>query len=127
MNLPEMLAATDLDVLWVVGANPLKHAALASQNAFVVVQEMFLTETAQRADVVLPAASAYEKDGTVTNVSGEVQRLKRALETHGRQAGSRDHRADRQGDGRADLGVWTADACSTRFARRCADIMFPCR
>ncbi len=39
---------------------------------------MFLTETAQRADVILPAASAYEKNGTVTNVCGEVQRLKRA-------------------------------------------------
>ena len=44
---------------------------------------MFLTETAQRADVVLPAASAYEKNGTVTNVCGEVQRLKRAIATMG--------------------------------------------
>jgi NADH-quinone oxidoreductase subunit G len=44
---------------------------------------MFLTETAQRADVVFPAASAYEKDGTVTNVTGEVQRLRRALKTMG--------------------------------------------
>jgi NADH-quinone oxidoreductase subunit G len=79
----EMLAAPDLDVLWVVGANPLKNAALASQNAFVVVQEMFLTETALRADIIFPAASAYEKDGTVTNVTGEVQRLKRAAKTMG--------------------------------------------
>src|SRR5271155_3945971 len=39
----EILAATDLDVVWVVGANPLKHAALASGNAFVVVNDMFLT------------------------------------------------------------------------------------
>ena len=44
---------------------------------------MFLTETAQQADVVLPAACAYEKNGTVTNVSGEVQRLKRAINTMG--------------------------------------------
>jgi len=79
----EMLAAPDLDVLWVVGANPLKSADLAASNAFVVVQEMFLTETAQRADIVFPAASAYEKDGTVTNVTGEVQRLKRAVKTMG--------------------------------------------
>jgi NADH-quinone oxidoreductase subunit G len=79
----EILAATDLDVLWVVGANPLKHSALASSNAFVIVQEMFLTETAQRADIVLPAASAYEKHGTVTNVCGEVQRLKGGVQVMG--------------------------------------------
>ena len=90
-----MLAADDLDALWVVGANPLKEGPLASKKAFVVVQDMFLTETAQRADVVLPAASAYEKNGTVTNVCGEVQRLKRAISTIGRQAGSRNHRPDR--------------------------------
>lgn len=83
LNLNQMLEATDLDLLWVVGANPLKNAPLRSENAFVVVQDMFLTETAQRADVVLPAASAYEKEGTVTNVTGEVQRLKRALRTMG--------------------------------------------
>ncbi|MCW5980234.1 MAG: NADH-quinone oxidoreductase subunit NuoG [Bryobacteraceae bacterium] len=79
MTMPEMLAAEDLEALWVVGANPLKAAQLGSQYAFVVVQDLFLTETARRADVVLPAASAYEKTGTVTNVCGEVQRLKRAI------------------------------------------------
>lgn len=76
LNLDRMLAAKDLDVLWVVGANPLESASLQSEGAFVVVQDLFLTETAQRADVVLPAASAYEKSGTVTNTCGEVQRLK---------------------------------------------------
>ena len=79
----EILAATDLDVVWVVGANPLKRSALASSHAFVVVQDMFLTETAQRADIVFPAASAYEKSGTVTNVCGEVQRLKAGLKVMG--------------------------------------------
>jgi len=83
LTLAEMLAATDLDALLVVAANPLKSAPLNSARAFVVVQEMFLTETAQRADVVLPAASAYEKNGTVTNAFGEVQRLKRAISTLG--------------------------------------------
>jgi NADH-quinone oxidoreductase subunit G len=76
LALPEMLAAKDLDVFWAVGANPLERATLAGENCFVVVQDLFLTETAQRADVVLPSASAYEKSGTVTNASGEVQRLK---------------------------------------------------
>jgi len=83
LSLPEMMAATDLDLLWVVGANPLRRHTLASEKAFVVVQDMFLTETAQRADVVLPAASAYEKNGTVTNVCGQVQRIKKAVETVG--------------------------------------------
>ena len=79
----QILTAPDLDVLWVVGANPLKQTQLASKSAFVVVHEMFLTETAQRADVVFPAASAYEKNGTVTNVCGEVQRLKSAIKFMG--------------------------------------------
>jgi NADH-quinone oxidoreductase subunit G len=83
MTLDEMLAAKDLDALWVVGANPLARAELLSKNAFVVVQEMFLTETANRADVVLPASSAYEKNGTVTNVCGEIQRLQKAVEIMG--------------------------------------------
>ncbi len=81
MSLAEMLDA-ELDALWVVGANPLKHGELAPKG-FVVVQEMFLTETAEAADVVLPAASAYEKNGTVTNVCGEVQRLRKAAQTMG--------------------------------------------
>ena len=68
---------------------------LASDGAFVVVQDMFLTETAQQADVVLPAASAYEKNGTVTNVTGEVQRLQARSQNHGREAGPRNHRLDR--------------------------------
>jgi NADH-quinone oxidoreductase subunit G len=42
-----------------------------------------LTETAKRANVVLPAASAYEKDGTVTNVCGGLQKLTRAAKTMG--------------------------------------------
>jgi NADH-quinone oxidoreductase subunit G len=81
MTREEMVEA-DLSVLWVVGANPMRGGT--PRNAgFLVVHDMFLTETAQQADVVLPAASAYEKNGTVTNVTGEVQRLKRAVNTMG--------------------------------------------
>ncbi|HWD99265.1 MAG TPA: NADH-quinone oxidoreductase subunit NuoG [Bryobacteraceae bacterium] len=83
LTLPEMLAAPDLDALWVVGANPLKEGPLVSSRAFVVVQDLFMTETAQRADVILPAASAYEKNGTVTNVCGEIQRQRRAISVMG--------------------------------------------
>ena len=85
LAVPEMLAAEDLDVLWVVGANPFgplpdgRGSVTAAGGRFVVVHELFLTETAQAADVVFPAASAYEKNGTVTNVCGEVQRLRKAV------------------------------------------------
>ncbi len=81
MHLDEMLAA-DLNVLWVVGANPYKDGA-AKRARYLVVQDMFLTETAQQADVVLPSASAYEKNGTITNGTGEIQRLKKAINTMG--------------------------------------------
>jgi NADH-quinone oxidoreductase subunit G len=79
----QILAAANLDLLWVVGANPLKRASLASQQAFVIVQDLFLTETASRADILFPAASAYEKHGTVTNVCGEVQRLRGGVQVMG--------------------------------------------
>lgn len=79
LSVQEMLASDKLEALWVVGANPLKDMPMASKKTFVVVQDMFLTETAQRADVILPSANAYEKNGTVTNVCGEVQRLTRAV------------------------------------------------
>jgi NADH-quinone oxidoreductase subunit G len=90
MHLGEMVTS-ELSALWVVGANPLKQSrdgvpsgpGAPRKAGFLVVQDMFLTETAQQADVVLPAASAYEKNGTVTNTSGEVQRLTRAINTMG--------------------------------------------
>src|SRR5450756_2448142 len=81
MHVDEMVRA-ELSALWVVGANPLK-GGVQRKAGFLVVQDPFLTETAQQADVVLPAASAYEKNGTVTNTSGEVQRLTRAIHTMG--------------------------------------------
>jgi NADH-quinone oxidoreductase subunit G len=83
MHVDEMIDG-NLNVLWVVGANPLKNREPRPQGSgFLVVQDMFLTETAQQADVVLPAACTYEKNGTITNVTGEVQRLKRAVNTMG--------------------------------------------
>ena len=81
MRVHEMIDA-DLGSLWVVGANPFKNGG-RRKCGFLVVQDMFLTETAEQADVVLPAASAYEKNGSVTNVTGEVQRLKRGVNTMG--------------------------------------------
>ncbi len=109
LSLPEMLAAPDLEALWVVGANPLEGAALAASDAFVVVQDLFLTETGSRADVVLPAASAYEKNGTVTNVCGEIQLLKRAVQTMGVKTDLEIFRLVARAMG-LDLGAPTPDA-----------------
>ena len=87
---PMLQAAAEgrLKALYVVGANPVKTFRLTVGDRLgalelLVVQEMFLTETAQRADIVLPAACAYEKDGTVTNTAGEVQLLRKAGEAMG--------------------------------------------
>src|SRR5580692_1819605 len=88
-TLPQMLEAAangELGALLVVGANPASHAKLdpaALKNAFVVVQDLYLTETAALADVVLPAASLYEKSGTVTNTFGDVQLVKKAADHAG--------------------------------------------
>ena len=63
-----------LKALYVVGSNPVGRLEIdpfAFSNSFVVVQDMFLTETAVMADVVLPAANAYEKSGTLTNTCGD--------------------------------------------------------
>jgi NADH-quinone oxidoreductase subunit G len=89
MTIPEMAEAGKagkLKALYVVGANPIGRFGLdpfSFSKSFVVVQEMFLTETAQMADVVLPAANAYEKSGTFTNTCGDVQILKKAGEVSG--------------------------------------------
>jgi NADH-quinone oxidoreductase subunit G len=75
--------AGTLKALYVVGSNPvgrLKIDPFAFSKSFVVVQDMFLTETAVMADVVLPAANAYEKSGTFTNTCGDLQLVKKAGE-----------------------------------------------
>jgi NADH-quinone oxidoreductase subunit G len=79
-------AAGNLSALYVVGSNPVArygvdHASL--RNTFVVVQEMFLTETAALADVILPAANLYEKSGSVTNSYGDLQQVKKAADRAG--------------------------------------------
>jgi NADH-quinone oxidoreductase subunit G len=81
--------AGTLKALYVVGSNPvgrLKIDPFAFSKSFVVVQDMFLTETAVIADVVLPAANAYEKSGTFTNTCGDLQLVKKAGEVTGTKA-----------------------------------------
>jgi NADH-quinone oxidoreductase subunit G len=78
--------AGKLKALYVVGSNPIARAEIdpfAFSKTFTVVQDMFLTETAIMADVVLPAANAYEKSGTMTNTCGDVQLVKKAGEISG--------------------------------------------
>ncbi len=72
-----------LKALYIVGANPIGRLGIdpfVLSKSFVVVQDMFLTETANIADVVLPAANAYEKTGTYTNTCGDLQLIKKAGE-----------------------------------------------
>jgi NADH dehydrogenase/NADH:ubiquinone oxidoreductase subunit G len=61
-------------------AGSLQNAELLSGKDLVVVQELFETETTDQADVVFPAASFAEVDGTFTNNAGNVQRVRRAIE-----------------------------------------------
>lgn len=76
--------------MYITGENPLlsepdlnEAAELFKGLEFLVVQDIFMHETAQIADVVLPAASFAEKDGTFTNSERRVQRIRRAVEPRG--------------------------------------------
>jgi formate dehydrogenase alpha subunit len=80
----------DLKAMYVVGENPLlsepdlNHAREAVANLeFLVVQDLFFNETAEFANVFLPAAAFAEKDGTFTNSERRVQRVRQALEPPG--------------------------------------------
>ncbi|MGZ4835181.1 MAG: molybdopterin-dependent oxidoreductase [Terriglobales bacterium] len=75
-----------IKALYIVGSNPVARYGLDAfllSKPFVVVQDMFLNETAVAADVVLPAACAYEKSGTFTNTCGDLQLLRKAGEVEG--------------------------------------------
>ena len=70
-----------LSALYVVGSNPVFRYSVdpaTLKDTFVVVQDMFLTETAALADVILPAANLYEKSGSVTNSYGDLQQVNKA-------------------------------------------------
>jgi len=76
-----------IKAVYIIGENPIlsepqaKHAEEALQKlGFLVVQDVFLTETARLADVVLPGVTFAEKDGTFTNTERRVQRVRKAIE-----------------------------------------------
>ena len=90
MNALEMIqAASDgkLKALYLVGVNPVTTfpggegvAQALGKLDFLVVQELFLTETALMADVVLPAGSMAEKNGTLTSMERRIQRTRKAID-----------------------------------------------
>ena len=74
-------AAGNLSALHIVGANPVLRYGIdpaSLKGTFLVVQDMFMTETAVLADVVLPASNLYEKSGSVTNHYGDLQLVSKA-------------------------------------------------
>jgi predicted molibdopterin-dependent oxidoreductase YjgC len=77
-------------VLFVLGENPMlsdpdiNHVRQCLEDLpFLVVQDIFLTETAELADVVLPATSFAEKDGSFTGTDRRIQRVRKAIEPVG--------------------------------------------
>jgi formate dehydrogenase major subunit len=93
LTVPETFEAVhdgDVRGLYVMGENPalsepdIGHAETALEKTdFLVVQDLFMTETAEHADVVLPAAAFAEKSGTFTNTERRVQRVGKALDPPG--------------------------------------------
>jgi len=88
LTLQEMLeeAGTTIRGMYIVGENLAWSAADASAAMealkrldFLVVQDLFMTETAELADIVLPSASYAEKDGTFTSTERRVQRVRKAI------------------------------------------------
>jgi formate dehydrogenase alpha subunit len=83
-----------LKALYIIGENPLvsdpdvNHVEKSLNNLdFLVVQDIFLTETAKLADVVLPTACYAEKDGTFVNTERRVQRVRKAVDPPGESRG----------------------------------------
>ena len=93
LTVVEMMKAAaegKVKAMYIMGENPmltdpdLEHVAAAlSQLDFLVVQDIFLTETARLAHVVLPAVTFAEKDGTFTNTERRVQRIRQAIDPIG--------------------------------------------
>jgi len=93
LTLMEIMAAAGsgkLKAIYIMGENPLlsdpdlHHVKKEFQKLdLMIVQDIFMTETAQIADVVLPVTSFAEKEGTFTNTERRVQRVRKALEPLG--------------------------------------------
>ncbi len=89
-EMTDAAAHGSLKAMYIMGENPvlsdpaMHHTIEALRNLeFLVVQDIFMTETAELADVVLPASSFAEKDGTFTNTDRRVQRVRKAVDSPG--------------------------------------------
>lgn len=87
---PDAILKGQVKSLYIMGENPMvsdpniSHVKKALEAIdFLVVQDIFLTETAQLADVVLPGVSYAEKDGTFTSTERRVERVRKAVEPAG--------------------------------------------
>jgi formate dehydrogenase alpha subunit len=90
LEIMEQVKKGKIKGMYIVGENPVLSfpnsrliTEILSSLDFLVVQDMFLTETAKLANVVLPAASFAEKEGTFTNFEGKVNRVRKAIKPIG--------------------------------------------
>jgi NADH-quinone oxidoreductase subunit G len=90
-------ASGAVKLLWIAGENPVvsypdraKVEKALDAVPFLVVQDLFLTETAQKADVVLPVKSFAEKCGTFTSAGRNVQRIRKAIKAVGQSKSDRE-------------------------------------
>jgi formate dehydrogenase alpha subunit len=90
LEMMESAGSNKVKGMFIMGENPVAsfpHTSQVKQTLsyldFLVVADMFLTETARLASVVLPAASFVEKEGTFTNFEGRIQRVRKAIEPAG--------------------------------------------
>ena len=132
-NLTQMFEAMEhgeLSALYVIGENPASSEAdvgrarkLMGNLDTLIVQDLFMTKTAEMADVVLPATNAaLESEGSVTNSERRVQRVRKVLDPPGEREGRHlDHRAAREA-ARASTGARSRRArrgTSFGASRRC--------
>ena len=125
VEIMDAVHADEIKGMYIVGENPamsdpdLNHAREALAHLeHLVVQDLFLTETAVYADVILPASAWPEKDGTVTNTNRQVQMGRQALPLPGdTRQDLVDHPGDRQAH-RAAAGTTSTSARSSPRWRR---------
>jgi predicted molibdopterin-dependent oxidoreductase YjgC len=89
-DMVELAGTGDINAMYVMGENPLvadpdiNHAKECLEKLdFLIVQDIFLSETAEIADIVLPGASYAEKDGTFTATDRRVQKVNKAVDPVG--------------------------------------------
>ncbi len=90
VDMTDAAIAEKIKAMYIMGENPVisdpdvKHTKESLENLdFLIVQDIFLSETAEMADVVFPAASSFEKNGTFTNTERRVQRVRKVVQPPG--------------------------------------------